>query len=137
MSAVKKKAAKNIEILGHQSDDIVREYLQKARGFVFAAEEDFGIAPLEAQAAGTPVIAFGKGGALETIISEETGIFFEEQTVSSMMQALIDFEKITWDPVKIRSNALRFNKERFQREFQVFVENRIEAFHESGHLSRR
>lgn len=137
MGNVKRKAGKNCEILGYQSDYSMREYLKKARGFIFAAEEDFGIAPVEAQAAGTPVIAFGKGGALETIISGETGIFFDEQTVSSMIQALERFENIPWDPMKIRRNALRFSKERFQREFQMFVNQKIEAVHESGHFSRR
>ncbi len=134
---IKKKAGKNIEILGHQSDSIVSEYLRKARGFVFAGEEDFGIAPVEAQAAGTPVIAFGKGGAMETIDSEKTGIFFDEQTVPSMMQALKRFEKMQWDPEKIRENALRFSKDKFQKNIQMFVNQKIEAFHESSHLSRR
>lgn len=137
MHSVQKKAGKNCEIIGFQSDVVVRQYMQKAKGFIFAAEEDFGIVPIEAQATGTPVIAFGRGGALETIISEETGIFFEKQTVSSMMQALNRFETIEWDPVKIRAQALRFSKARFQREFQMFVREKVEAFHESGHLSRR
>lgn len=137
LSNIKKKAGKNVEILGHQSDAVVREYLKRARGFVFAGEEDFGIAPVEAQAAGTPVIAFRKGGACETIVAEETGIFFDEQTVSSMMQALKRFEEMQWDPVKIRENALRFSKEKFQRNIQMFVNQKIEAFHESSHLSRR
>lgn len=137
MGTVKKKAARNVELLGYRSDSIVRQYLQKARAFIFAAEEDFGIAPLEAQAAGTPVIAFGKGGALETIISEKTGIFFDEQTVSSMISALHHFETIEWDPVAIRNNALRFNSKRFQNEIHMFIKEQIEAFYESGHLSRR
>jgi glycosyltransferase involved in cell wall biosynthesis len=136
MDNVKRKAGKNIEILGYQSDEIVRAYVQKARGFIFAAEEDFGIAPIEAQAAGTPVVAFGKGGALETVISEKTGIFFDGQTVSSMMHALERFENIEWDPVKIRENALRFNKQRFQRELETFVQTKIEAFYESHYLGR-
>ena len=111
--------------------------LQKAKGFVFAAEEDFGIVPIEAQAAGTPVIAFGKGGALETIIDNESGIFFDEQTVSSMMHALDRFEKIAWDPCTVRGSALRFSKERFKREFQRFINKKIEAYHESSHSGRR
>ncbi len=121
MQKVKNKAKKNIEILGYKPDAVVKQYLQKARGFIFAAEEDFGIAPVEAQAAGTPVIAFGKGGARETIIENETGIFFNEQTVKALGEALLHFDTVTWDPLKIRNNALRFNKERFQREFLNFI----------------
>ncbi|MHC0443723.1 glycosyltransferase, partial [Flavobacterium sp. 3-210] len=78
---IKALANSNIEILGYQSDEILRDELSKARAFVFAAEEDFGILPIEAQACGTPVIAFKKGGALETVIENETGIFFNEQTI--------------------------------------------------------
>ena len=115
----------------------MRDMLKRAKGFVFAAEEDFGIVPIEAQAAGTPVIAFGKGGALETIVSGASGIFFAEQTASSMMQALNSFEKIDWDPVKVRQSALRFSKERFKKEFQGFIHRKIEAYHESGYLGRR
>jgi glycosyltransferase involved in cell wall biosynthesis len=137
MNVVKKKAKKNCEILGYQNDRVMRDMLRKAKGFVFAAEEDFGIVPIEAQAAGTPVIAFGKGGALETIVAGESGIFFEEQTVSSMMQALNSFEKTNWDPVKVRKSVLRFSKERFQKEFQGFINRKIEAYHESGYLGRR
>ena len=77
MKKIKQKAGKNIEILGHQSDSVVRDYLKKAKGFLFAAEEDFGIAVVEAEAAGTPVIAFGQGAALETVIEGETGLFFD------------------------------------------------------------
>ncbi|HEY2810096.1 MAG TPA: glycosyltransferase [Rhabdochlamydiaceae bacterium] len=125
MNRVKAKAGKNIELLGFQSDAQVCRFLQKARGFVFAAEEDFGIVPIEAQAAGTPVIAFGRGGALETVIPDETGVFFEEQTVPSLQQAVQEFEKRAWDPVKVRQNALRFNKARFQRELLDFVKRSL------------
>jgi glycosyltransferase involved in cell wall biosynthesis len=79
MSKIKSKASKNIEILGYQPDAVMTDYMQRAKAFVFAAEEDFGITPVEAQACGTPVIAFGKGGSLETIRSLEnqhpTGVF--------------------------------------------------------------
>jgi glycosyltransferase involved in cell wall biosynthesis len=78
---VKAKAGGNVELLGYQPPSVMRDYLQRARAFVYAAEEDFGIVTVEAQACGTPVIAFGKGGSLETVIETKTGVFFPEQSV--------------------------------------------------------
>lgn len=115
---IESKAGSNVQLLGYQSDAVVRQMLGKARGFVFAAEEDFGIVPVEAQAAGTPVIAFGKGGALETVIDEKTGLFFGEQTTASLLDALDRFEKRSWDPAAIRAHACGFSKKRFQQEFK-------------------
>ncbi|MBS0620533.1 MAG: glycosyltransferase [Verrucomicrobia bacterium] len=121
MHKVKSKAGKNVEILGYLPDDQALSYLKKAKGFIFAAEEDFGIVVVEAQAAGTPVLAFGKGGALETVEVGKTGLFFEEQTVASLCGALAEFEKIDFDPHAIRKRAERFSKERFVAEFHAFV----------------
>lgn len=127
---IKNKAGNNIELLGYQSFEDMKHILQKAKAYIFAAEEDFGIAPIEAQACGIPVIAFGKGGVLETIIGKyanedniqntDTGIFFEEQSVQSLLKAIILFEKniLKFDKVTIRQNALRFSKERFEKEFE-------------------
>ena len=137
MRKIKQKAGKNIEILGYQSDIVVRDYLKKAKAFLFAAEEDFGIVVLEAQAAGTPVIAFGRGGALETIKKNETGIFFDAQTVPSLLNAVKLFDTMTFDPACARKNALQFSKARFQKEFREFVMRKVEEFHENRHLSRR
>ncbi|HDQ5286845.1 TPA: glycosyltransferase family 4 protein, partial [Raoultella ornithinolytica] len=98
MDKVKSKAGANISILGYQPDSVMQEHMQKAKAFVFAAEEDFGITPVEAQACGTPIIAYGKGGALETVrpygVSNPTGIFFYEQKVTSIIKAVNDFESI-------------------------------------------
>jgi glycosyltransferase involved in cell wall biosynthesis len=137
MERIKKLAGKNVELLGFQPDDVLRQYLSRARGFIFAAEEDFGIAPVEAQAAGTPVIAYGKGGVLETVIENQTGIFFKEQTVSSLIEAVDQFEKMKFDPQRIRLNAERFNETRFKKEFKQFVEVKWEEFCENYHSSRR
>lgn len=123
---IESKAARNVQLLGYQSDAVVQQMLGKARGFLFAAEEDFGIVPVEAQAAGTPVIAFGKGGALETVVDEKTGLFFSEQTTASLLNALDRFEKRTWDPVAIRAHACRFSKERFQKEFKECISTFVE-----------
>ncbi len=98
MSKIKSKATTNVEILGFQPNEIMRDYMKNAKAFVFAAEEDFGITPVEAQACGTPVIAFGKGGSLETIrpygVNKPTGVFFAEQTVPSLIDAINLFENI-------------------------------------------
>jgi glycosyltransferase involved in cell wall biosynthesis len=128
---IEKKAGKNVELLGLQSTEVVRDLMQRARGFIFAAEEDFGIVVLEAQAAGTPVVAFGKGGATETIVEGKTGLFFQEQTVSSLVDAVDRFEKSSFDPDQLRTHALRFSKERFQSEFRDCVTKKYEAFAET------
>jgi glycosyltransferase involved in cell wall biosynthesis len=102
--------------------------MKRAKAFVFAAEEDFGITVVEAQTCGTPVIAFGKGGALETINGldhdQPTGIFFKEQTVDALVTAVSQFEKEAGsiDARTCRENALRFSPERFREEFSEFVE---------------
>ncbi|HCQ8601868.1 TPA: glycosyltransferase family 4 protein, partial [Klebsiella michiganensis] len=115
MKKIKSKSTKNIDILGYQSDQIMQEHMQKAKAFVFAAEEDFGITPVEAQACGTPVIAFGKGGALETIQSlgntNPTGVFFKEQSVQDLVDAVNSFEasESMFDYENCRNHALKFS----------------------------
>ena len=131
----KAAAAPNIELLGYQPFEVLRDHMQRARAFVFAAEEDFGIVPIEAQACGTPVIAFGKGGACETIagISAHaqpemgqalTSVFFAEQTAPAIRAAVERFESMreAFTPQACRENALRFAPERFRSEFEAFVE---------------
>jgi len=127
---IKAKAGPNVKMLGRQSFEALKRQMQKARAFVFAAEEDFGIAPVEAQACGTPVIAFGKGGALETVIQGETGSFFEEQTVECLQEAVRWFEAASerFDPALIRRNAMRFSAERFCRDFAMHIEKEWERF---------
>lgn len=122
--------AKNIELLGYVEDKFLIEYISKAKAFVFAALEDFGIVPVEAQATGTPVIALGKGGTLETVIDKKTGILFKEQTVDSLINAIIEFEKIEdkFDYKYISEHANYFSKERFKKEFQAFVERKYLEF---------
>jgi len=101
--------------------------MQKAKGFVFAAEEDFGIIPVEAQACGTPVIALSKGGTLETVIENETGIFFAEQSVEKIKDAVLHFQTKTFDPKVIREHAVKFSKDRFEKEIKEFVETKFKA----------
>ena len=124
MEKLKAKAAKNIELIGHQSDDSLKSHMQRAKAFLFAAIEDFGIVPIEAQACGTPVIAFGKGALLETVLKDQTGMFFEEQTAGAVQEAVARFEKNQdlFDPIKIRAHAEKFGYDRFAKEFQSWVE---------------
>jgi glycosyltransferase involved in cell wall biosynthesis len=123
-------AGPNVELLGYQPHHQLIHYMQRAKAFIFAADEDFGIVPVEAQAAGTPVIAFGKGGALETVRglddAHPTGIFFAEQTVDSICAAIQLFETNQADLTleNCVANAKRFSAERF-REEMVNLVNRI------------
>lgn len=129
MKLIKSIATPNVEIIGYQSFETLREYMQKAKAFVFAAKEDFGIVPVEAQACGTPVIALGFGGTAETIrplgLSENpTGVWFGEQTVESLNSAIDEFEKNQdrFDPENCRKNALSFGSKRFRGEVSEIVE---------------
>lgn len=116
-------AAPNITFAGYQPDVVVAGLLSRARGFVSAAEEDFGIAMVEAQAAGCPVIAYGKGGALETIADEATGLFFPEQSSDSLIKAIERFETCAdaFYPPDIACHVTKFSKERFMSDFKAFV----------------
>ncbi|HBT3294838.1 TPA: glycosyltransferase family 4 protein [Klebsiella aerogenes] len=134
MQKIKSKACTNIEILGYQPNHVMEEHMRNAKAFVFAAEEDFGITPVEAQACGTPVIAFGKGGALETIrpygVKDATGVFFDEQSVASIIETVKRFEKVNdyIDPVFCRNNSLRFSNGRFRLEMQDYIERKWNEF---------
>jgi glycosyltransferase involved in cell wall biosynthesis len=128
MSAVRAKAGPNVEILGYQPFDVLHDHMRRAKAFVFAAEEDFGIAPVEAQACGTPVIAFGKGGALETVRDladpRPTGMFFEEQSVASIVATVREFEQNAhrFSARDCRANAERFSTAQFRERFLWFIE---------------
>lgn len=127
MQKIKSKATSNIEILGYQSNQVMQDHMQRAKAFVFAAEEDFGITPVESQACGTPVIAFGKGGSRETVIAEvennPTGILFDQQSVTSVIDAVELFEQRQdiYLPQNCRNNALRFSNQRFELELEKYV----------------
>ncbi|WP_161883683.1 glycosyltransferase family 4 protein [Deinococcus alpinitundrae] len=130
MPKIRALAAPNVTIMGYQPFDVMREQMRRARAFIFAAEEDFGIAPIEAQACGTPVIAYGRGGAVETIRDGETGLFFEEQTPRSLMDAVFRFEdrKTDFNPAACRENALRFSNQRFDHQFRQAMDAALLAW---------
>ncbi len=142
MGRLRAMAGTNIEILGYQTDRRVRELMQKARALVIAAAEDFGIAPVEAQACGTPVIAFHHGGAVETVRgpdeSHPTGYFFNEQEVESIHRAVIEFDHLRHRirPVDCRANALRFSPEHFRRQFGALVESEWRHHQDRHHRGR-
>jgi glycosyltransferase involved in cell wall biosynthesis len=133
---IKKIATGNVSILGRQSDDNLRYYVQRAQAFLFAAREDFGIAPVEAQACGTPVIAYGRGGVTESVrgleMERPTGVFFAEPTIESLIEAIELFEKNRGciSPAACRENALRFAPDRFRGEFANFLRRQLAARNE-------
>lgn len=114
-------AGPTVEFKGRLPDRDVTALMASCRAFLFPGFEDFGIAPVEAQAAGRPVIAFGQGGALDTVIEGQTGLFFREQSVEALMAAITQFERISFDPAAVRANAERFSVERFKRELGEFI----------------
>ncbi len=128
---VRRAAGPNVEFVGEVSRERLRDLLRGARAFVFAAEEDFGILPVEAQACGTPVIAFARGGSLETVrdgaSGAATGMFFDAQTVTALAAAIRAFDGMlpSIRAVDCRANAERFSAERFRAEFAAFVEGRV------------
>lgn len=135
-SQLVKKAGKNITLMGYVSREELIEKMRKARAFIHAAEEDFGIAPVEAQACGTPVIGFGKGGLLDTVADGKTGIYFEKQTPESVCDAINRFEKTKLLlPHEIASFASSFSVERFKADF-VYAVEQWQAEHNASRLSK-
>jgi len=132
LKRLKSMAGSTVEFRGRVSDDELLKLYQDCRAFIFPGEEDFGITPLEAQACGRPVIAFGRGGTLETVVDGQTGLFFDQQDTESLKFALkrfIDCEA-TFDPKVIRQQAEGFSVDRFLREFGSAVNERYKEFEE-------
>jgi glycosyltransferase involved in cell wall biosynthesis len=111
--------------MGYQSFSILKDKMANAKAFVFAAEEDFGIVPVEAQACGTPVIAFGKGGSLETVKENISGVFFNEQSVESLSEAVGKFESMSFDAIEIRAHAERFSTDNFSQKIKDFISMKL------------
>jgi len=139
MGKLKRLAKKNIEFIGFANEKMLALLLSFAKAYVFAAEEDFGIGVVEAQASGLPVIAFKKGGVLETVTEGKTGLFFERQEVNSCIEAIQLFEKKQhlFDSTLIRDGVMKFTPERFEREFFRLVEKEKKEFYENRDFSGR
>ena len=128
LSTLEKRAKGNIHFLGRLSDEEVCRYYSRCKAFIFPTEEDFGITPVEAQACGRPVIAYSKGGALETVIDGETGIFFDNQTAESLIDAIRKFELMKFEKETCRKNAELFGNEHFSLKMKNFIEDKWRQF---------
>ncbi len=138
LDALRRTCPANVVLMGWQPDDVVQDYLGRAKAFVFAAHEDFGISPVEAQACGTPVIAYGVGGSRETVRNlheapEPTGLFFAQQTPEALVAAVQAFEDAgaVFDPLACRRWAETFSEERFEREFSEVIETAWQVWRRS------
>jgi glycosyltransferase involved in cell wall biosynthesis len=139
MKSLRSMAKSNVAFLGWQPDEVVAEYYSKCRALIFPGEEDFGIVPVEAMASGKPVIAYKRGGGLETIVSYDrqgegrgkapTGLFFDEPNVESLMNAVKRFSQIEkeFDPVAIRNHALQWGREIFKEKIKKYIFEKIES----------
>lgn len=119
---LEKLASENVTFLGRQPDEVVKKYMAECKALLFPGEEDFGIVPVEAQACGRPVIAYGKGGVIDTVIDGKTGVYFTEQTVESLKEAIIKFEKMKFNKNEIRKHALEFDEKVFQNKIKEYIE---------------
>jgi glycosyltransferase involved in cell wall biosynthesis len=122
MTHLQKLAKDNVRLLGHQSDSAVADLMNRAKAFIYMAVEDFGIAMVEAQAAGCPVIAYHRGGAAEIVQDGETGLLFQEQTSRSLNEAVLRSQKMKLNNEAASANAARFSSERFRREFSSYID---------------
>lgn len=142
---IRAKVTPNVQLMGYQPFSVLRDYMQRTKAFVFAAEEDFGITPVEAQACGTPVIAFGKGGALETVSgldtvgSVPTGVFFNEQSVSSIVDAIQRFElcQTQFVPAAIRQHSEQFAVANFREQYMQFVHGAWDLWRSANDIKAR
>ena len=143
MPALQKMAGPTITFLGFQPDEVVRQHFRSCRALLFPGEEDLGLTPIEVQASGRPVIAYGQGGALETVAGfypgdlvrpeEATGVFFGEQTAEALIKAMLAFESVEseFSPILIRNQVERFDASHFEAQFSAFVTEKVAQFNQS------
>jgi len=144
LGRLRRMAGPSVTFMGSQPDAVVRDHYRRCRAFLFPGEEDIGLTPIEAQASGRPVIAYAKGGALETVVGYDadaavgpescTGLFFPAQTVDALIEALRRFEAVEgrFDPTFARTNAERFDVSRFKAEMSAFIADKLSEFRRSG-----
>lgn len=134
LKQMRRLAGPTVQVLGWQSDEVVRDHLRRCRALLFCGEEDFGIVPVEAQAAGRPVIAYGQGGATETVVDGTTGVLFQEQTVEAVAAAIERLEASAdrFAPLRIQAHARQFSGERFRDEFSRFYAWCMELYRAGG-----
>ena len=119
--------SKNIQFLGRLNDNEVEKYMSECKALLFPGEEDFGITPVEAMACGRPVIAYGRGGVLDTIIDGKTGVLFKNQTVEDLKNAILAFEKMNFNKQELRNHALKFDESEFKRKIKEFIDEKLKT----------
>jgi glycosyltransferase involved in cell wall biosynthesis len=129
LDEVRRLAGPTVTVLGAQPFDVLRSHYARCRALIFPGEEDFGMVPVEAMASGRPVIAFGRGGAVETVVTGLSGIFFAEQTVESISLAVKELGKFEIDPAKIAAHAKRFGKDHFFRKMREHIDRLLAEKH--------
>jgi len=122
LASLKEKAKPNVEFLGWRSNEEIRDHYRACRALIFPGTEDFGIVPLEAMASGRPVIAYGEGGALETVKENISGVFFRKPSAESILEAIARADLMSWDAEKIRAQALNFSRENFVSKLKDFFD---------------
>ncbi len=137
MQHLRKLAGGNIKLLGYQPDEVVTDLMNRAKAFLYMAVEDFGIAMVEAQAAGCPVIAYGKGGAAEIVQNGETGLLFQEQSPRSLIEAVLQFQNTKINSKAASGNAARFSSKRFREEFPTYMNSVVTSFQSHAPSSER
>ena len=128
LAKLKAVAKDNVTFIGWAGNDELSRYYAECKALIFPGEEDFGIVPLEAMASGKPVIAFGKGGLLETVAEGKTGVFFHEQTPESLREALKESESMQFDPEVIHSHAIQFDRSIFKKRMETYIRERWEEW---------
>lgn len=131
LAPLRARAGRNVEFVGRVSDTELKQLYAGCRALVFPGEEDFGIAPLEANASGRPVIAYAGGGALDTVVEGRTGVLFDEQQVECLIGAIRRAEDTAWDPDELRAHARKFDSQVFREQMQQFVGESVAA-HAAG-----
>ena len=135
MADLKRRAGPTIQFLGRLSDEQVAWELARCKALIFPGEEDFGITPVECMASGRPVIAYGAGGALETVVDRETGLFFLEQTVDSLVHVLEEVDLLCFDPAALQARASCFDTSVFEQKILTLVAEALEEHRSNNSIA--